>query len=542
MSTNTSTYDAPFTVAAFNDVPRFGHSDNLAGVASSQEPWQDYAEGTIFIGAFILAVFVAWVILTGLFYFCGQKRVGILSGKRLREEDKTAMHGVYRGMVVVSCVLTVMAGMIYFVKVSSSLNDCFGVVRIGVGDIVRMADNVTSVADDIIKAGEDTIPVRNDVVILLEDGICSSFTGGNGNTIDFDQEALGVIEQLKDLSDFTSGELTDLRNSFHLEFKNIQIEVNLVVDEAENYARASYYALVVMFLASLLSLGAYMAWFGPKFRAYFFAQSWIILPLYFLVLITTAIMAAAIGSAMVVNSDLCLGGEHSNPESFAKYIVDSLDLVEYPQQIIDFYVLNSCAGEFVGYESVDQLVNDLEDGDQAVIDLRTLLEDNQKDFETRCGGAEGSLDGLKSSLTAIDNAFASFVSIGRDTRNLLECEPINQMYKDLYHEGVCRKMPNTMFWMFVTMLLVLFFGMIIISLRGALVPGVLDDEPDNYYYSNYSKKTETAEEPSQIIADKANKTKEVGNKDGKDKLKKKDEEDEEEDDGPLVICGQDLVC
>jgi hypothetical protein len=212
------------------------------------------------------------------------------------------MHGVYRGMVVVSCVLTVMAGMIYFVKVSSSLNDAFGVVRIGVGDIVRMADNVTSVADDIIKAGEDTIPVRNDVVILLEDGICSSFTGGNGNTIDFDQEALGVIEQLKDLSDFTSGELTDLRNSFELEFINIQIEVNLVVDEAENYARASYYALVVMFLASLLSLGAYMAWFGPKFRAYFFAQSWIILPLYFLVLITTAIMAAAIGSAMVVNS------------------------------------------------------------------------------------------------------------------------------------------------------------------------------------------------------------------------------------------------
>jgi hypothetical protein len=235
-------------------------------------------------------------------YCCGQKRVGILSGKRLREEDKTAMHGVYRGMVVVSCVLTVMAGMIYFVKVSSSLNDAFGVVRIGVGDIVRMADNVTSVADDIIKAGEDTIPVRNDVVILLEDGICSSFTGGNGNTIDFDQEALGVIEQLKDLSDFTSGELTDLRNSFELEFINIQIEVNLVVDEAENYARASYYALVVMFLASLLSLGAYMAWFGPKFRAYFFAQSWIILPLYFLVLITTAIMAAAIGSAMVVNS------------------------------------------------------------------------------------------------------------------------------------------------------------------------------------------------------------------------------------------------
>ena len=38
--------------------------------------------------------------------------------------------------------------------------------------------------------------------------------------------------------------------------------------------------------------------------------------------------------------DLCLGGEYGNPESFVKSIIDTLDLDEYPQQVVDFYVLN----------------------------------------------------------------------------------------------------------------------------------------------------------------------------------------------------------
>jgi len=327
----------------------------------------------LFIGAFFLAIFVLWVILTGIFICCGQKRVGILSGRRLREENKTGLHGFYRGIVVGSCVLSLMAGMIYFVKVSSSLSNVFDIVRDGVDTVVQMADNVTTVTDDIIKAGGDTIPIRNDAVALLEEGICSTFTGGNGNAIDFDNTALDVIKQLALLSDFTSGELTVLRDNFVQEFTNIQTEVKLVVDEAQNYARASYYALVIIFLTSILSAGGYMAMFGPKIRIYFFAQSWVILPLYFLVLITTAIVVATISSTMVVNSDLCLGGEYGNPESFVKSIIDTLDLDEYPQQVVDFYVLNGCDGEFVGYKSLDQLINDLTDGDQAVVDLTQYL-------------------------------------------------------------------------------------------------------------------------------------------------------------------------
>lgn len=136
----------------------------------------------------------------------------------------------------------------------------------------------------------------------MEEGACSSFAGGNGNTIDFDNEAQTVVDQLTSLSDFTRGDLTTLKNNFQTEFFNAQVEVNLVVDKAQSYARLSYYAIAVIFLSTLLSIGGYMAWFGPKIRTYFFVQSWIVLPLYFVVLIMTAIITGAISAAMVVNS------------------------------------------------------------------------------------------------------------------------------------------------------------------------------------------------------------------------------------------------
>eukprot|EP01083_Nonionella_stella_P288318 981107_1 len=44
-------------------------------------------------------------------------------------------------------------------------------------------------------------------------------------------------------------------------------------------------------------------------------------------------------------------------------------------------------------------------------------------------------------------------------------------------------MPDTLYWMFITMMLVLVSGMAIFTLRGALLPSINDDEPDDLYYT-----------------------------------------------------------
>ena len=198
-----------------------------------------------------------------------------------------------------------MSGITFLVKVSSSLEDTFDSVRNGIGGVAGVGRNVTSVADKIIEAGTETVPIRDATVSILNEGVCSAFEGGNGVTINFDEQALAATQILTDLADFSQGELTDLRNNFENEFNKAETEINLVVDQAQGYAKVSYYAIAIIVFTFLLSLGGHFSWHGPRVRLFFFLQSWVILPLYFLVLIFTVTVVATLAAVLTVNSGKC---------------------------------------------------------------------------------------------------------------------------------------------------------------------------------------------------------------------------------------------
>lgn len=140
---------------------------------------------------------------------------------------------------------------------------------------------------------------------------------------------------------------------------------------------------------------------------------------------------------------------------------------------------------------VNKLVNDLIEGRDAVNDLDFLLEISQSDFEILCGGEEGSLDAFRSSLSSVDVAFNSFVIAAEGARDLLQCEPMNEIYKDFMHKDVCDSLPITITWMFSTMLSVVVLGMTVFSLRGALLPPLppdmkeLESRSRGYYDDRY---------------------------------------------------------
>jgi len=81
-----------------------------------------------------------------------------------------------------------------------------------------------------------------------------------------------------------------------------------------------------------------------------------------------------------------------------------------------------------------------------------------------------------------------------------ECQPINQIYTDFFHEGVCKNLPSALYTMFITIVLVLVFGMVIFTLRGAMLPNILDDEQDDYYYTS-SRRWGNSSRSAQISPD-----------------------------------------
>ncbi len=170
-----------------------------------------------------------------------------------------------------------------------------------------MARNVTFIADDLIQAGTLTTPIRDNLVSLIADGVCSSFDSGNGDPLDVDAQAQKAVDSLSGLSDFTAVQLVDIKDNFSTQFQEIDGQVDSILDSVQDYARISYYAIGMISLGAFLYIGAYVAWFGPQrytisTKTYFVIQTWIILPLYLLTLILTAIFASAIGTSLVVNA------------------------------------------------------------------------------------------------------------------------------------------------------------------------------------------------------------------------------------------------
>lgn len=462
-------YQPTSAVSLFHNVPRLGHSGDLTVLAKGDMTVYDYVIGTSFIAATILVVFILWLALLCVFKFLG-KKVGFLSGRRLKGEKP---HWFVRTLVMVSCAFALAAGAMYLVKATTSLYDTFDSIRDSATSLSDLATEITDITNDLIDAGTLTMPIRDSVVDVIEGGVCSSFDSGNGEPIDVDTNAQKVVEVLTDLNDFTNGELIDIRENFSTQFEAIESEVNYYIDLAQEYAKTSYYAIGVICLSALLYIGAYLAWFGQgciSLKSYFCLQTWVILPLYLLSLVATAIFTSAIGTALVVNSDICTSGEGSDPESLLQVLLDEQGIAGIARESIDHYIISGCVSEFDGVDQLSDLVYTLEEGITVSSELKAIIANDIALFEMQCGGEPGSLMPVLTGLEGMKIALAAFTLIGYDAENLLACKGLNKIYRGLSHVSICSYMPETLAWMFCTMIIILFSGMTLFTLRAALLP------------------------------------------------------------------------
>lgn len=73
-------------VEIFRGVPRFGHTQDFSFLFSqSISARRDYTLGTLFVGTFLFAFFLIWMLLLAIFMCCGPKRVGFLAGFRMKQ-------------------------------------------------------------------------------------------------------------------------------------------------------------------------------------------------------------------------------------------------------------------------------------------------------------------------------------------------------------------------------------------------------------------------------------------------------------------------
>lgn len=484
-------YEAILPLKAFNAVPRFGHTANVTAIFVESEDGQsnvvDYALGTIFVCAFCLACFVAWLLIVTICKCLG-RRAGICAGFPLQDSEKYGQPSkktkTWKILMLACSAIIVFNGFLFMFRGAMSISNVFSDMRDATSGFAELADLIVDTADDVIAFGESTVDLRDVIVDLIDDGICNAGDNMGGGTgaiqEEFDTQASTVVDLLTALQDFSKNSLVDLRDTFAADFDSWVERLEEYTITGENYVRPIYIAAPVVAFGFLLGLGSYLSWKAPHVSAYFKVQTWLILPLFSILFIVIGITISVIGSVLVANSDVCLAGESRSPEGLVKAILDLQgdSIGDLTREVVDYYAINGCDGEFSRKTDVEELIVELNAGLGGINDLNTILQNDQATIEGICGGAPGSLDGVKGTLIVSAQKFSEFVSISENAVDILQCERLNDIFVDLFHDLLCTSTPYSLTWMFSTMMSVFILGMFMILFRGALLPseGSFDDE------------------------------------------------------------------
>jgi hypothetical protein len=155
----------------------------------------------------------------------------------------------------------------------------------------------------MITFGEDTLPLRNDLIDVIDGGLCQSFQGGNENPEDtFDEAASSLVVILTELQNFANSELTDIRDTFENDVMSLSQKTANATNNTEILANPALYAVPAITLGLLLLIGTVFAWLEIGGSGFFWVQTWIIMPLFFILLFSSIILIAVVGAVLVANS------------------------------------------------------------------------------------------------------------------------------------------------------------------------------------------------------------------------------------------------
>ena len=203
----------------------------------------------------------------------------------------------------------------------------------------NVADSIVNATDDVIQFGENTEDLRSRMVAELETGVCTP-DGRGGVADNFDAAVNNVVGILTILQDFSKNDLTELRNTFEMEFTTLNDAIYDNAENTESYAEPLLVALPVMMLGLVLGVGSWLAWKGPYIKTYFTVQTWIVLPIFSLVVILMAFVLALTGTLLVANSDVCLGGNSSTPEGFVEDVLIRMGVDGDAMDASQYYIIN----------------------------------------------------------------------------------------------------------------------------------------------------------------------------------------------------------
>jgi hypothetical protein len=119
------------------------------------------------------------------------------------------------------------------------------------------------------------------------------------------------------------------------------------------------------------------------------------------------------------------------------------------------------------FSYIDNYMNLLNASMTSMNELENMIADATTTQLEQICGIVGDFDSVEMYLDRLQENFDEISSSAAKTADMLSCESINSIYTDAVHDSACTDFPHAILWAFVSLSIVSFFGMVMITLRSA---------------------------------------------------------------------------
>jgi hypothetical protein len=296
----------------------------------------------------------------------GPKHLGVFSGHPFQKEGGFANTG--RVIFFLSGMIVMLFSILTVTKGLSELQTTVETVNATNADIIKIHSEFVAISVSLRRVARTATPVRDELVEFLnKEDICPL---NPGSSVETDIRKIGdsTLIAMEDLVNFIEDKLELIVNKALDQVREVTRKVESATDSTNLTDGAAAGVMIpYFFVPALLMVALFMGWFEVHSEGYFCFVTWLLLPLYVLMIMFSYAMAGFAALATEGNADFCAGGADERPEGTINRIMMQYNLTQgnFYYDTVTFYAsqcqtegpwgfLEGYYGDLVSYRNVSR--------------------------------------------------------------------------------------------------------------------------------------------------------------------------------------------
>lgn len=223
-------------------------------------------------------------------------------------------------------------------------------------------------------------------------------------------------------------------------------------------------------LPAFLMMGVGLVMLDLDIKCYQRTLTYVIMPLFVLVIVASYVVAALILPVSAVMADTCIGGgeAHGGPDDTVLTVYRNLRGDDSSILfLLGAYYTQRCNSIYYPFGQVSSYLDLL---DEAVDSTNTVVDTIQGNLDLLLDQCGRDYDSVVSLIKEMNTALRTLRNSADQTLSLVQCRNINELYVNTVHEATCTYSVEALAWIFGSALVISVCGLIIIMLRAAYYP------------------------------------------------------------------------